>query len=302
MKGELRKWHKVTLEFQNGPSTSELATPNPFTDYRLDVVFTNGGVTMTVPCYFAADGNAAETSANAGSVWHCILSPPAIGVWLWTASMYQGPNVISGLPGEVSGTPMGFHGLSGSFTIYDTNKSGRDLRGKGLLRYVDGKHQLQFAETGEWFLKAGADSPENFFAYDDFDNTPNTNNRRKDWAPHIQDFQEGDSTWQGGKGRGIIGAINYLSNQGNNAFSFLTMNINGDDKNVFPYVNDTNRLRFDVSKTAQWEIVLEHATTKGMYLHFKTQEKGKCRNIFCSKVSICCFVTHMGLNNAFFLQ
>ena len=74
--------------------------------------------------------------------------------------------------------------------------------------------------------------------------------------------------------RDIIGAINYLSDQGANGFSFLTMNILGDDKNVFPYVQDTDRLRIDVSKTAQWEIVFEHATKKGMYLHFKTQEKG----------------------------
>ena len=272
--GELQKWHNVTLVFQNGPSTSESATPNPFTDYRLDVVFTNGGTTITAPGYYAADGNAAETSATSGSVWHCIFSPPATGVWAWQALMYQGPNVISYLPGHVIGSPVAFHGLSGSFTIDDTNKAGRDLRGKGLLKYVNGKHHMQFSENGEWFLQAGADSPENFLAYDDFDNTPNYNNRRKDWAPHIQDFQGGDPTWQGGKGKGIIGAINYLSNQGVNAFSFLTMNILEDDRNVFPYVNDTDRLRIDVSKTAQWEIVFEHASKKGMHLHFKTQEKG----------------------------
>ena len=269
--GELQKWHKVTLVFQNGPSTSESATPNPFTDYRLDVVFTNGGTTMTVPGYYAADGNAAETSATSGSVWHCIFSPPATGVWTWQALMYQGPNIISYLPSQVIGSPIAFHGLSGSFTIGASNKTGRDLRGKGLLKYVNGKHHMQFSETGEWFLKAGADSPENFLAYNIFDNTPINN---KNWAPHVQDFQSGDPTWQGEKGKGIIGAINYLSNQGVNAFSFLTMNILEDDRNVFPYVNDTDRLRIDVSKTAQWEIVFEHASKKGMHLHFKTQEKG----------------------------
>ena len=34
--GKLAKWHKVSLTF-DGPETSERATPNPFTDYRLDV-------------------------------------------------------------------------------------------------------------------------------------------------------------------------------------------------------------------------------------------------------------------------
>lgn len=53
------------------------------------------------------------------------------------------------------------------------------------------------------------------------------------------------------------------------------MNIRGDDNNVFPYVNDSapeDWNRFDCSKTAQWDIVFDHAESKGMYLHFKTQE------------------------------
>jgi len=36
--GKLAKWHRVSLTF-DGPQTSERATPNPFTDYRLDVLF-----------------------------------------------------------------------------------------------------------------------------------------------------------------------------------------------------------------------------------------------------------------------
>jgi hypothetical protein len=50
--------------------------------------------------------------------------------------------------------------LTGSFNVKPTNKIGRDHRGKGRLNYV-GKHHYQFAEKGEWFLKAGVDSPEN---------------------------------------------------------------------------------------------------------------------------------------------
>jgi len=57
-----------------------------------------------------------------------------------------------------------------------------------------------------------------------------------------------------------------------NAFSFLTMNIGGDDKNVYPYTADNQRTTIDVSKTAQWEQVFEHADKQGMFLHFKTQE------------------------------
>jgi hypothetical protein len=76
----------------------------------------------------------------------------------------------------------------------------------------------------------------------------------------------------GGKGRGLVGAINYLSSKGMNAVSFLTMNLKGDDKNVFPYASEYQYDRFDCSKTAQWDIVFDHAEAKGMFLHFKTQE------------------------------
>ena len=60
-----------------------------------------------------------------------------------------------------------------------------------------------------------------------------------------------------------------------NVFSFLPMNINGDDKNVFPYISDNaggDRQRIDISKTEQWEVVFQHADQIGLYLHFKTQE------------------------------
>ena len=51
--GELKKWHKITLDFA-GPETSEAATPNPFTDYRLDVAFKNERSQYVVPGYYAA--------------------------------------------------------------------------------------------------------------------------------------------------------------------------------------------------------------------------------------------------------
>lgn len=66
--GELKQWHELTFDFI-GPETSESATPNPFTDYRVDVTFTHpaSGRTFRVPGYYAADGNAANTSASSGN-------------------------------------------------------------------------------------------------------------------------------------------------------------------------------------------------------------------------------------------
>jgi hypothetical protein len=134
---------------------------------------------------------------------------------------------------------------------------------------------IDLRNASTFFFVFKNNSPENFLAYDDFDNTPNVGGRRKTWSPHVTDFRSGDPTWQSGKGTGIIGAVNYLSNEGMNVFSFLTLNINGDDENVFPYISDapgSDRLRMDVSKLAQWEILFAHADTMGMYLHFKLME------------------------------
>jgi len=270
--GELRKWHKITLGFE-GPELSENDDVNPFTDYRLDVTFIHVNKEYVVPGYYAATGDAAQSSADSGSVWLVHFSPDEVGIWNWTATFVKGNSIAQTNSGGV--TADYFDGETGAFIIEETNKSGRDLRGKGRLRYV-GEHHLQFAETGEWFLKAGADSPENFLAYEDFDNTPNNGGWRKSWEPHKRDFKDGDPTWQGGKGTGIIGALNYLSDQGMNAFSFIPMTTQGgDDGNVFPSINDDDPLAFsrmDCSKLAQWEIVFEHADHLGLNLHFKTQE------------------------------
>ena len=82
LSGELRKWHKVTLSF-DGPSTTETATPNPFTNYRLDVTFTHAasGKSYLIPGYYAADGDAANTSASSGNVWRVHFAPDETGEW-----------------------------------------------------------------------------------------------------------------------------------------------------------------------------------------------------------------------------
>ncbi|NQT11894.1 MAG: DUF5060 domain-containing protein [Planctomycetes bacterium] len=273
VQGELKKWHKVTVDFA-GPETSETATPNPFADYRLDVTFKHGQSKYVAPGYYAADGNAAETSATAGNVWRVHFCPDKIGRWTYSVSFKKGRNVAADGGGTSAGPP---DGATGSFEIGPTDKEAPDHRAKGRLQYVGG-HYLRFAETGEYFLKCGADAPENFLAYEDFDNTPDNKGFRKSWGPHVKDWRPGDPTWKDGKGKGIIGAINYLARvERMNAFSFLTMNIEGDDRNVFPYTSDRrdasgDYTRFDCSKLDQWEIVFEHADALGLYLHFKTQE------------------------------
>ena len=271
--GELKTWHKVTLTLE-GPFAREQDTdPNPFVDYRMQVSFGSpSGDDIVVPGYFAADGQAAETSATEGHMWRAHLAPHETGRWTYTVSFVQGNHVALN---DASGEPVSqCDGLSGQFTVALTDKTGRDFRGKGRLQYV-GRHYLQFAESGEYFLKAGADAPETLLAYKDFDGTTNNNPRKgplKTWQPHLRDWQDGDPTWQNGKGKGLIGALNYLSGKGCNAFSFLTYNAGGDGDNVWPFIARDEKLHYDCSKLDQWGIVFDHATRRGLYLHFKMQE------------------------------
>ena len=280
--GELKEWHKVTLTL-DGPYAHELDNePNPFTDCNLTVTFTHesGAPSYKVPGYFAADGNAGESSAEAGTKWRAHLAPDKAGTWKYSVSFTRGK--YAALDGGGAAVKP-FDGLTGSMKIAKTDKQGRDFRAQGRLQYV-GKHHLQFAGTKEFFLKAGADAPETLLAYADFDGTEP--GRKRDarsgeaaptqslhhYAPHVADWKAGDPTWKDGKGKGLIGALNYLAGKGMNVFSFLPYNAGGDGDNVWPFIAREDKLHWDCSKLDQWGIVFDHATAKGLYLHFKLQE------------------------------
>jgi len=265
IEGELKKWHKITISFESN-QMSENDAENPFLDYRLNVTFSNNGKSYVVPGFFAADGNAAETSSDAGNIWKVNFSPDKIGEWTYKVSFRKG-DAISVDDNPDAGEPVGFNGATGSFTVAESDKSGVDFRAKGRLQYI-GERYLQFAETKEFFLKGGAGSPESFLGYYDFDQTPASHK----YAPHAQDWKTGDPSWQNGKGKNIIGGLNYLASEEMNSLYFLTMSVQGDGNDVWPWNDINERYRFDCSKLAQWEIVFEHMDKLGIMLHIFTQE------------------------------
>jgi Domain of unknown function (DUF5060)/Putative collagen-binding domain of a collagenase len=280
--GELKKWHKITLTF-DGPETSETDQLNPYMNYRFDVYFTHAatGKTFKVPGYFAADGNSGETSATSGNKWRVHLAPDQIGTWSYKVDFRKG-NWIAISERKDSGESAGFmDGAKGSFVVEKSDKTGKDNRAKGRLQY-DGTRYLKYAETGKPMLKVGPDSPENFLSYVDFDGTFHNDGHKdnlvKTWAAHLKDWNEGDPTWKNGKGKAIIGSINYLASKGMNVFSFLTLNIVGDDQNVFPFVDYDTYDRYDCSKLDQWEMIFNYADKKGMFLHFKLVEQ-ECQGL-----------------------
>ena len=279
--GELKTWHRVTLEI-TGPQLHEQSLPNPFLHYRLEVTFTNGEHVYSVPGFFAADGMAAETGATIGSIWKVHFCPDKPGKWDYSISFKRGDNLsLSEDPEE--GEPVVPDGFSGSFMVEETDKTGRDFRHTGRLVH-DGGHYLRYAGTGEYFIKGGADSPENFLAFRDFDGTYyGGNNRARSgedspnaglhaYQAHVKDWKEGDPVWKGNKGKGIIGALNYLAGKGMNSVYFLTLNILGDGEDVWPYTDRNERYRFDCSKLDQWEVVFSHMDSLGIMLHVVLQE------------------------------
>ena len=157
VKGELRKWHKVTLAIQ-GPMTSENdVNDNPFTNYRLDVTFAHAltSTTYKVPGYYATDGDAAETGEKDGNVWYVHFAPDQTGEWTYTIDFKKGV-FIAIQPGQLGAPVYPAHTMNAKINILPSDKTGRDHRGKGRLKYV-GKHHFQFQETKEYFLKAGSD-------------------------------------------------------------------------------------------------------------------------------------------------
>jgi hypothetical protein len=220
--GELKKWHPIVLSF-TGPSASETtASPNnPFLDYRLQVTFTGpSGQRYVVPGFFDGDGNGGAT----GNVWRVRFAPDQAGTWTYQASFRKGSNVAVDLS-STAGSPTGFDGASGTFAVADRNTGAAGFLKWGRLEYV-GKHYLKFRD-GPYWLKGGADSPENWLGYAGLDNTPRA---RHTFSPHVRDWQTGNllfNTSSADGGKGLVGAMNYLSSQGVNSIYFLPMNVGG---------------------------------------------------------------------------
>lgn len=275
------QWHKMTLSF-TGPETSEDAEDNPFLNYRLIATFRHGDQTLEVPGFYAADGNAAESGASAGNIWQVRFAPSDTGEWSYEISFRKGENIAVSDDLE-AGEPIAFDGQSDTFQVMASEMQGRDFRSKGRLQYV-GERYLKFAGTNEYFLKGGTDSPENLLGYQDFDGThvqseveqregeASVDKDFHHYSPHEGEWNKGDPTWQNGKGKGLIGALNYLAEQEMNSIYFLSLNIAGDGKDVWPYTSYDERARFDCSKLDQWETVFTHADRVGLLLHFVTQE------------------------------
>jgi hypothetical protein len=280
--GIARKWDKVALTFTHDTVLDENSTPNPFLDFRLQTYFYHPATRTlyNVPGFFAADGNAADTGATQGDRWRTNFSPDQAGEWFYLAS-FRTARGLAIDPTPTAGLPLdSINNLSGSFSVGPTDPRAGGFVSSGRLEYV-GTHHLRQAENQAHFLKGGADSPENFLAYYEFDGTSDLGGAPNDlpdglhhYDPHVADYvPRGVPFWQGGKGRRIFGAIDYLARKGVNSLYALSYNIDGGDgREVYPWSSPAAKMRFDVSKLAQWERVVDHMMRAGVAWHVVTQE------------------------------
>ena len=268
--GRLVTWHPITITF-DGPQAAETDdSPNPFLDFRLQVVFTGpDNQLFVVPGFFDGDGQ----GGSRGKAWRVRFTPNVPGEWRFEAAFRKGPDVAIELAAD-AGEPLALPNLTGSFDVAPRDPDAPGFLKWGRLAYV-GQHYLKF-QDGPYWLRGGTDEPENLLAYAGFDRTP----PKHRYADHEADWREGDPDWGAGRGRAIIGALNYLADQHVNSVYFLTMNVGGDGKDVWPWIGavdprgsgDNDNRHFDVAKLSQWETVFSHAQRLGIFLHFVFNE------------------------------
>jgi Domain of unknown function (DUF5060) len=276
----------VTLSIE-GPQMDERTGGNPFADVRLDVTFTQGKQSWTIPGYFAGCKDAADSSCSGGNIWRAHFLPMVAGDYQWKVRFREGKDVVFQ---EYDGKNLPGNNAKGSFTVSAMQKD--PIKARGLIRYT-GESYYRYSGDNSIFFKFGPDAPENMLAFEDFDNTTNFKGLRKNWVHHAGDYKPDAKPhlWgKGKKGKNILGMLRYVADQKLNGISALTWNTSGDDRNVFPHLlavpaADYEKMvaadqwrkgvvqdRFDLSKLAQWERVFSYADKLGLHINMKLQE------------------------------
>jgi len=148
------------------------------------------------------------------------------------------------------------NGKTGRFTVTDIPSDAEGFWRWGRLEAVgtaeNSVRYLKFRD-GPYWLKAGCDDPESFLGscknYDTLD-------KRK-------------------------AAVAFLAERGINSLYMMTNNIDGDDKDVWPWLGQTTReakvnsadnVRFDVARLEQWRQLFEYMQTKGVVTYLVLED------------------------------
>lgn len=203
-----------------------LGEPNPFA-VPFDVMFTGPeGGDYLVPGFYDGDGQGGLD----GNVWKVRFSAGTNGAWSWRSRS----------------TEPRLDGVAGRFEVLDPPADAPEFYRAGRLEYVNERY-LKFREGGYW-LKAGADEPENLLG-----------TAFGDWA---------------GKKR----QIDHLAAAGINSVYIMTHNLDGDLQDVWPWAGATqeeakrNPDRFDVARLEQWRDLFEYIQSKGIVIQLVLED------------------------------
>ncbi|MEX2263218.1 MAG: Ig-like domain-containing protein [Bryobacteraceae bacterium] len=162
-----------------------------------------------------------------GTAWKVRFSADRNGAWIYRTESSEAE----------------LNGRTGSFTVVDP-PSGT----KGRLEYT-GRRYLKFRDGGYW-IKFGADEPENFLG---------------------KAF--GLNDWNAKKRQ-----IDYLAEKGINAVYIMTHNLEGDENDVWPWLGDTpeeakrNHRRFNHDKLEKWRDFFEYIQSKGIVIQIVLED------------------------------
>lgn len=199
------RWETVELAF-SGPASQSLGVDNPFA-IRLDVLFRSpDNREVPVPGFYAGDG----AGGPDGDVWQVRFSADQNGRWTYRTDSDH-PSL---------------DGIEGDFNVVDPRPDAPDFYRWGRLEYV-GEPYLKFRD-GDYWVKAGADDPENILGA-----------AMGDWTSKRKQ-------------------IDYLVEKGINSIYVMTHNLDGDSNDVWPWIGATSEEakarpdRFDIAKLEHW--------------------------------------------------
>jgi hypothetical protein len=259
-------------------------------------------VSYNIPGFYSGVGDSANTNMSSGSVWLCHFRPPVPGIYNWTASFVKGMNVAQNLGTGDSAKYM--DGVSGTFVVAsstiaagDTSTADIDMGGIAtsndltltsktdrllVHQQASGRNVYQFANSDKKFIKVGMGSHLiNVLAkcsHQDGIISGNVSSIDAKAASHYDSYYiEGNPTFAGGQGKCSIGAVNYIANQTINTITISTLDV---DDDVHPFVSDIfidggdvetatamRYMFYDVSRLAQWDIILDWVESKGLAIN-----------------------------------
>lgn len=222
--GTFAKWAKIEIQFP-GPNSVGSGSPNPF-DILLDVTFTSPtGKTYVVPGFYNGNGQGGMD----GKLWQVRFSADEVGRWTFATNS---PNAS-------------LNGQTGSFTVTAVDPNASGFYKFGRLETTNSFRYLKFRD-GPYWLKAGADDPENFLGT--LSNYDTLAERKL--------------------------AIDYLASKGINSLYIMTHKLDGDGKDVWPWYGQdantaktygiTGNVRFDIARIEEWRQLFEYMQTKGV--------------------------------------